>query len=935
MQREYFVRGQRKTVEVVDQVRAVKLATSAAGVETRAAASLGAVARAADVALPDDELQAFERAHWFFVQPAAELANGVQSRTRVANLDNQGQLVKRENGRAAIVTQRLNVQLKPEIEADEAERILSQHGLQLLTRLRFAPNLFEVDATAHDDSLAASVDLQNDARFILAEPSFIEHIPGRLTPADPRFADQWQWANTGQAGGTAGADVHVEEAWDHVLGTGIRVAVIDNGFNATHEDLQPGVVGVSGSFTGDTASSIPAIFVQGTASIPTGNHGTFCAGIVGARQGNARGGSGAAPRCEMMLIACLDDQVGSQTTLARAVAYAADPSTEVAGADPATGADILVSSLGPNGADWNLSETLDLALQFAAANGRGGRGLAIFWAASNGNNVNVLQDEVVSHADVIAVVRSTRMDLEDNAARGATVDLIAPGVDVVSTTGNGGYGTGTGTSYAAPCAAGCAALALEANPDMTRNQLRQLMFDTADKIGGVAYDAAGHNDDYGFGRVNAMSAVRRAALRVTLETGSVVFNDVPEGESTARAIVWQCFSVEPITFQVISGPSTSSGPANSFQTLLGASVTIAAPGVGAGAKARLWLTHTAGAVGSTATGTVRVRCVETAEEWDVSLSANTIARVKTAVMLVLDQSGSMSANAGDGRTRVQVLREAARNFVDVIQPENGIGIVRFDHDAYLGMSVAAAGPEVFGAGRIAAAAQIASHAANPAGATSIGDGIEQAALQLDGVSGYDRTAMIVLTDGQQNAPKFIADVAGAIDDRTFAIGLGRPEDIDPASLTAITNGTGGYVVMTGELSADEYFLLSKYYMQVLAGVTNQEVVLDPDGNLQPGGQVEVPFLLSETDAGADVLILSPAPGVLRPVLRTPGGEAAHAGQPAGGGEVCGRCRRQLLPLQLAGGEQRGAALMGRPLGAAAGLRQGRVQALPGRAGQRP
>ena len=173
-----------------------------------------------------------------------------------------------------------------------------------------------------------------------------------------------------------------------------------------------------------------------------------------------------------MLVACLGDQVGTQTTLARAVAYTADPSTEVAGADPADGADILVSSLGPNGADWALTDTLDLALQFAATNGRAGRGLAIFWAASNGNNVDVMQDEVVSHPDVIAVVRSTRNDLEHDAARGPAVQLIAPGVDVFSTTGNGGYGTSTGTSFAAPCAAGCAALALSMNPRLTRDELR-------------------------------------------------------------------------------------------------------------------------------------------------------------------------------------------------------------------------------------------------------------------------------------------------------------------------------------------------------------------------------------------------------------------------------------------------------------------------------
>lgn len=158
--------------------------------------------------------------------------------------------------------------------------------------------------------------------------------------------------------------------------------------------------------------------------------------------------------------------------------------------------------------------TLELAIEFAAANGRSGRGMAIFWAASNGNNVDVMRDEVVSHPDVIAVVRSNRRDREDNAARGPAVELIAPGVDVVSTTSSG-YGASTGTSFAAPCAAGCAALALSLNPALTRDKLRQIMRESADKIGGVVYDANGHNDEYGFGRVNAYQAVLRAANSIS------------------------------------------------------------------------------------------------------------------------------------------------------------------------------------------------------------------------------------------------------------------------------------------------------------------------------------------------------------------------------------------------------------------------------------
>jgi thermitase len=104
--------------------------------------------------------------------------------------------------------------------------------------------------------------------------------------------------------------------------------------------------------------------------------------------------------------------------------------------------------------------------------------------------------------------------LEDNAARGSEVELIAPGVDVFSTTGDGSYGISTGTSFAAPCAAGCAALALSMNPQLTRDELRMIMRDSAGKIGGVVYDVDGHNDDYGFGRVNANEAVQLAIATI-------------------------------------------------------------------------------------------------------------------------------------------------------------------------------------------------------------------------------------------------------------------------------------------------------------------------------------------------------------------------------------------------------------------------------------
>ena len=72
-----------------------------------------------------------------------------------------------------------------------------------------------------------------------------------------------------------------------------------------------------------------------------------------------------------------------------------------------------------------------------------------------------------------------------------------------------------------------------------------------------------------------------------------------------------------------------------------------------------------------------IHCDETNQDFVITLSANSIARPTVAAMLVLDQSGSMNDQAGaTGVTRIQALRESAELFVDVIQPGNGIGLVR-------------------------------------------------------------------------------------------------------------------------------------------------------------------------------------------------------------------------------------------------------------------
>ncbi len=181
----------------------------------------------------------------------------------------------------------------------------------------------------------------------------------------------------------------------------------------------------------------------------------------------------------------------------------------------------------------------------------------------------------------------------------------------------------------------------------------------------------------------------------------------------------------------------------------------------------------------------------------------------------------MLDDAGDGRRRVDVLKDAAAVFLSVVQPSHGVGVVRFDQDATTVLAVTTVGPENFGPGRAAAQAAVAAHAPNPAGMTSIGDGVLAGQAAVAGAAGFDDTALVVLTDGQENSPAWIADVTPG--NRTFAIGLGAPSAINPAALHALVGGDG-WVGVTGNLSIDDRFLLAQYFLQALAGATNDQIV---------------------------------------------------------------------------------------------------------------
>jgi len=409
---------------------------------------------------------------------------------------------------------------------------------------------------------------------------------------------------------------------------------------------------------------------------------------------------------------------------------------------------------------------------------------------------------------------------------------------------------------------------------------------------------------------------------VVLTDGSppvIQFNDVPETESAARAATFRIYGCGTATLRVkattpVTAPYSILQPASGTLVMPHASVPYR--------DGRIWFLFTAGAVAPVADLNIKIECVESGQEFDFILRANIIEKPTVAVALALDQSGSMNDPAGtSGVLRINVLKDAALKFVELIGRDHGIAIVRFDHDAYPpndatwpGLPITRINSDsIFDAGRVAAQKAVTDHATNTNGWTSVGDGLVQGRNVLNAIPlpDYDFKALIILTDGLENREQWLADVGGSIDNRTFAIGLGNETQVNTYALQTIANGTGGYLLLTGLLtsSIDDYFKLSKYFLEIMAGVTNNNIILDPNGYISPGTTIRIPFYISDSDIDSTVILMTDY-NVVDLMVETPAGDIIGAGNAAGLGityNVGARTRsyKFTLPVAFASGNHAG------------------------------
>ena len=225
------------------------------------------------------------------------------------------------------------------------------------------------------------------------------------------------------------------------------------------------------------------------------------------------------------------------------------------------------------------------------------------------------------------------------------------------------------------------------------------------------------------GVIRAILQPFQPAESITLVTPSISFTNVPSGMggvgvTTHRAIRWDVVTCRNLTFRITAGPT------GGFGTPSGTSVIVNADPIVPAAAARIWLSYTSTNPGDVASGSVTVRCDETGESWTININANTIARPRTAVSLVLDRSGSMNDDAGDAVTKVAKLREAAHVFrrCHAAQRRHRPRPLQ-RHGATHHGSRRCGRRLPAGRGARHAITHIDSNELDPSGATSIGDGV--------------------------------------------------------------------------------------------------------------------------------------------------------------------------------------------------------------------
>jgi cell wall-associated protease len=299
-------------------------------------------------------------------------------------------------------------------------------------------------------------ELNSQSEVEYAEKDYI--LRKSYIPSDPAYRQQWHHKS-----------ILTDQAWDITKGREeIIVAVIDDGVNVNHVELQKNIVDPYDVLSRASQFSVPS------------DHGTHIAGIIVGEMDNPNGGTGIAPMVRVMPINVFNGEEAYTSDIITAIEYAISH-----------GADIINLSLGMYEYSLALNEAIQNAYQ---------AGLIIVAAA--GNEKTGLPSYPAAYENVVSVSSIDESNIPSSFSNyGQTIDIAAPGSFIYSSLWTG-YGYMSGTSMAAPMVAGVAALVWSKYPDLNNQQIINQLFKTAVDLG-----PAGKDIHYGYGKLNAYKAL--------------------------------------------------------------------------------------------------------------------------------------------------------------------------------------------------------------------------------------------------------------------------------------------------------------------------------------------------------------------------------------------------------------------------------------------
>lgn len=380
------------------------------------------------------------------------------------------------------VQDRVLVRFRPAVSAADMQAAHAAAGFQVLSDVSVVDRLQVVQlapgANVHD----AIRMYRNNPSVLYAEPDYIVQVTG--VPNDPFFSTQWNMQNTGQNGGTVGADIHATQAWNITTGSaGVVVAVLDTGVDYNHTDLASNVWSAPAGFTTSSINGIPVQCAAGVHGLNVvdgtcdpfddNGHGTHVSGIIGAAGNNGTGVAGV--NWTVQILPCkfiTADGFGDISHALACLSFIKQMKD--------SGVNIVASNNSWGGGE--VSQSLQDAIAAQMADG-------ILFVAAAGNDfsdndlfpffpANIFLPNVIS---VAASARTDGIVAFSNLGR-HTVHLAAPGVEILSTTPFNTYSIFSGTSMAAPHVAGVAALLKAQDPTRDWRAIKNLILTGGDTL---------------------------------------------------------------------------------------------------------------------------------------------------------------------------------------------------------------------------------------------------------------------------------------------------------------------------------------------------------------------------------------------------------------------------------------------------------------------